>query len=151
MPKGFYKRKTLEERFWSFVKKTKGCWNWTGNKWKGYGMISAWNPKPRLLKAHRLSYELHKGQVPKGLCVLHSCDNPSCVNPKHLFLGTQLDNLQDMREKGRGYAKLSIEQVKKVRSLYIPYKFSQQKVADLLGLNRGTVRDIVLNKTWKKV
>lgn len=156
MPSGVYKRKTLEERFWSFVKKTDSCWLWTGTKWEGYGIISAWNPKQRVLKAHRLSWEIHNGKIPKGkgyygTCVLHKCDNPSCVNPKHLWLGTQKDNLIDMRKKGRGYAKLSTEDIKKIRSLYVPHRFSQQKIADLMGLNRGTVRDVTLNKTWKNV
>lgn len=156
MPTGIYKRKTLEERFWSFVKKTDSCWLWQGSTQKGYGNISAWNPKQRILKAHRLSYEIHYGEIPEGvgyhgICVLHKCDNPSCVNPKHLILGTQQDNLEDMRKKGRSSHVITKEQVYKIRELYVPRKFSQQKISNLLGINRGTVRDGLLGKTWKNI
>lgn len=89
-------------RFWKYVKKTDNCWNWIGyiNPF-GYGRLSMKYMKPNVIMAHRFSYELHKGKVPKGLFVLHTCDNRQCVNPKHLWLGTQKDNLQDMSKKGR--------------------------------------------------
>ena len=89
------------EAFWSFVDKTDDCWNWIGEKKSGgYGIVRPIGPRKRL-KAHRVSWELAKGDILGDLNVLHKCDNPSCVNPDHLFLGTQLDNVRDMWAKGR--------------------------------------------------
>ncbi len=77
-----------------------GCWIWLGraHKTHGYGIFSQW---PKLGYAHRFSWTLHYGEIPKGLCVLHKCDVPLCVNPNHLFLGTVKDNMLDMARKGR--------------------------------------------------
>lgn len=97
---------TLEERFFKWVKKTDGgCWLWIGstNKVKpgsGAGQIRIKGRKNPVL-AHRISWEIHKGPIPEGMNVCHSCDNPPCVNPDHLFLGSQSDNLKDMFAKGR--------------------------------------------------
>ena len=75
------------------------CWVWTGSLFEsGYGRFSRSNKK---LRAHRVSYEIYKGAIPDGMHVLHECDNPPCVNPNHLFLGTHLDNMKDMERKGR--------------------------------------------------
>lgn len=77
-----------------------GCWNWVGSKRAhGYGQVY-FNGKPAR-KAHRVAWELTNGKIPNNLCVLHRCDNSSCINPDHLFLGTQLENIQDMINKGR--------------------------------------------------
>ncbi len=93
---------TLKERVMSKVEKTESCWNWIGRTappgW--YGVITL-NGKG--VNCHRISYEVHCGEIPQGMQVLHSCDNPSCVNPSHLFLGTQADNMSDMRHKQRGF------------------------------------------------
>lgn len=76
-----------------------GCWIWKAVKnYRGYGHISFRN-YPR--RSHRVSYTVHKGEIPKGMLVLHKCDNPSCINPDHLFLGTHQDNMNDMKKKGR--------------------------------------------------
>ena len=92
----------LATRFWEKVKKSDDCWVWTAAIDKcGYGYIGL-GPGKGMGKAHRVSWQLHKGGIPEGLCVLHKCDNPSCVNPEHLFLGTQKDNAVDRELKGRG-------------------------------------------------
>ena len=90
----------LTERFWSkVVKIDDGCWLWTAALLlDGYGQIWLGQTMER---AHRLSWIIHFGPIPEGLCVLHTCDNPPCVRPGHLFLGTQLDNVRDAIRKGR--------------------------------------------------
>ncbi|MDO9580401.1 MAG: HNH endonuclease signature motif containing protein [Bacteroidales bacterium] len=92
----------IAARFWPKVKQTDGCWLWLGAKDSdGYGSIKIGNH--RGTHAHRIAYALKVGHIPTGLSVLHSCDNPSCVRPDHLFLGTQLDNVNDMAKKGRDH------------------------------------------------
>jgi hypothetical protein len=95
------KARPLAERFWEKVDKSGECWLWTGAlASNGYGRIT---PVTGVSAgAHRVSYELHNGPIPKGMMVMHSCDVPSCVNPDHLSLGTAKDNMADMWTKGRG-------------------------------------------------
>jgi hypothetical protein len=98
------KRKSLASRFWSKVAVASDdeCWTWlAGCNKQGYGTISRGGRDSENLLAHRASWEILRGPVPDNLCVLHTCDNPACVNPKHLFLGTRKDNLEDMTRKGR--------------------------------------------------
>ena len=91
--------KTLEERFWSKVDKSGDCWIWTAYKRPdGYGQFGFEGTQH---KAHRVSWVLANGTIPEGLHVLHRCDVRECVNPEHLFLGTNTDNMRDMIEKGR--------------------------------------------------
>lgn len=91
---------TREERFLRHVEKTDGCWLWTASKTKnGYGFFS-WGGCRRIM-AHRAAYKLFVGEVEDNLVVCHTCDNPSCVNPGHLFKATQKENIQDMFNKGR--------------------------------------------------
>ena len=95
---------SIRTRFWAKVDKSCNCWLWTHNKNpKGYGRFY-YNASARL--AHRVSWEIAHGPIPEGpghhgICVLHKCDTPSCVNPSHLFLGTNADNIRDMHSKGR--------------------------------------------------
>lgn len=111
-------------KFWGKVQKTNGCWNWIGAlTQKGYGNFRYGYKQ---LRVHRLSWMMHNGKISKDLLVCHSCDNPKCVNPKHLFLGTHSDNRLDMYKKGRRKmfgenhprAKLKKADVIDIRNLY---------------------------------
>jgi hypothetical protein len=108
-----------------------GCWEWKlFRNALGYGVVgvgSRTNGTKKLMSAHRLSWTVYKGPIPLGLCVLHRCDNPPCINPEHLFLGTNEDNMKDMAAKGRtrvlrgsmvGTAKLFPRQVRKIKQLF---------------------------------
>lgn len=89
------------EKFWSQVEKTDSCWRWTGRTKRhffGYGVFRFYG---RNVNTHRVSWILTHGEIPNGLCVLHKCDVPECVNPDHLFLGTHADNCKDRHAKGR--------------------------------------------------
>lgn len=92
--------KTLTDRFWPKVSRADvGCWEWTGSKDRdGYGRIRIGD---RPVMAHRVSYEMHHGEIPDGAVVMHSCDNPACVRPTHLKIGSQADNITDRHLKGR--------------------------------------------------
>ena len=153
-----------EERiaaFWSRVERSDadGCWPWKGAILQnGYGMAHFCG-KPKL--AHRLAYELTNGSFPHDLNILHSCDNPSCCNPKHLFIGTQRDNMADMVRKGRSLRgerhkmrKLSLEEVKEIRRNYCGYvkgKHNRIRYSDIaakFGVDSTTVGRIVRGQYW---
>lgn len=107
------------------------------------------------MKAHRLAWAIQFGNVPDGKDVLHSCDNPPCVNWQHLFLGTQMDNMKDMKGKGRqakgegtGMAKLTAENVSKIRGLQ-GFEMTQQQIADVYGVSRGTIGMVLSGQAWQ--
>ncbi len=147
---------TPEQRLWRQVDKNQNheCWNWTGLcSLKGYGRIGI---NKKIIRTHRFSWEIHFGKIPKDLYVLHTCDNRKCVNPKHLFLGTQQDNMNDKINKNRQSkgedrpsAKLTKDQVKEIRNL--KDKFSQREIAKIFNVTHGTIGYIYRNKTWKHV
>lgn len=127
-----------------------GCWEWTGSRdMEGYGRIHG------IGRAHRLAYERFKGEIPPGKVVMHSCDNPPCVNPDHLFVGTPADNKSDSVNKGRhafrarnGRAKLTEEQVAEIRTLAVPYKVTYRMLAKRFGVGIPEINDIVNYRKW---
>jgi hypothetical protein len=149
------KRKPLLEKFMSHVRKTDSCWIWTGCRIEsGYGRIKI---DGRCILAHRASHEIFIGEIQNGFEVCHSCDVKFCVNPKHLFVGTRKDNMEDKvfkkkqwRPKGvlNPKAKLTEENIKEIRRLYIPWQFSQQKLADMFGVSQVQISHIILRKQW---
>lgn len=152
LPQGF--NHNFRDRFDKFVQKTDGCWIWTGFLDKaGYGQINRGNN--RCIFAHRAAYVLHTlKEIPEGLEVCHHCDNPRCVRPDHLFLGTQADNMADCANKKRHArgeshytAKVNWETVRKIRELNAIGR-SHQSIADEFGLKRRHVCKIANGKIW---
>src|ERR1700731_1368930 len=125
--------KMESERFFKYVQKTSSCWLWTGGLCKG-GRGQFHTTDRKCVQAHRYSWIIHKGPIPKGMCILHSCDIGGCVNPEHLFTGTMKDNTNDMLKKRRGKffgppQKLTPNEVKTIRSLYKPGKITLKQLA----------------------
>lgn len=145
--------KTAEERFNHYVIKCDGCWDWSGSKdVNGYGRLNI-NSVPAL--AHRVSWAVHNGPIPEGKHVLHKCDNPSCSNPDHLFLGTHRENVADKMQKDRhrygvskgekhGCSKLTEDQVREIRAS----KGSSLIIAKQYGVSGRTVREIRTRQSW---
>lgn len=136
-----------------------GCWLWMAGKSRaGYGQMRI---NKKTIYAHRLSYEINKGDIPYGFCILHSCDNPACVNPEHLSIGTQKDNLQDMWRKKRGIiphyrgeknsqSKLTAKQVKQIRKL-CSYGAVQSKIAKRYGVSNTAIGYILSGRNWGSI
>lgn len=152
----------FRDRFWSRVDRRgpDDCWEWTEKSPKPgeYGRFLIYaDGKSTAYLAHRFAYTMAYGYVPDDLLVCHSCDNRRCCNPRHLWVGTDQDNAQDMWSKGRGqrgenhsYAKLTANQVLEMRSI-LQAGATQSKVADMYGVNRATVGDIYRRSTWKHI
>lgn len=140
------------ERFNKYVDvKNSGCHEWQSTvKKDGYGQF--WF-KGKPSKAHRVSFELNKGDIPKGMLVLHKCDNRVCVNPDHLYVGTHKDNTRDMHKRNRwvGNTKLSANDVKKIRLLWSQRKFTQTKLAEMFNVNQPAIWKIITYRTWKHI
>ena len=149
--------KTTEERFFEKVRKGQGCWEWTAYKAPtGYGQFYL-DGKPKY--AHRLSWELAHGEIPDGMCVCHTCDNPGCVNPDHLFIGTHQDNVADRHQKGRshkpkgskhGRAKLTEEDVHLIRE-YLRYGCTHKYIGSLFGVCAPHISRIKHGKLWSHI
>jgi len=129
-----------------------GCWDWTGGTLKsyGYGVVAFGGTQHR---AHVVSYHIHCGET-HGLYVLHSCDRPICVQPKHLNLGSQAKNMAEMVERDRhsrgernGHAKLTEDDVRAIRESPLP----QRTLGEMFGINQATVSQIRTGKRWKHV
>ncbi len=147
-----------EERFWSKVDK-KGeddCWNWTAMKnKKRYGNFTV---NIRTIQVHRYSYELTYGKIPEGVNVCHKCDNKLCVNPKHLFLGTQKDNMEDMVKKGRSLkgeknnsSKLTDKDIIEIIEMYKNKSIPVKTISQKYNVNYQTIREICRGLRWKHI
>lgn len=161
---------STEQRFWSHVEISgiNDCWIWKlkPDIW-GYGVFCL---DSKRIKAHRYSYVLKFGNIPEGMKVCHKCDNPICVNPNHLFLGTNSDNMLDMFAKGRGFnvgftrghkrtigsknakAKLSEDQIREIRINYQAITpITRDEIASKYNVDPKTIYDILSRRTWKHV
>jgi hypothetical protein len=155
----------LADRFWEKVKKSDGCWEWRGAKNKhGYGNLKY---QGKYLGAHRVSWELTNGLLPKGVSVLHKCDNPSCVRPDHLFLGDHGTNARDMVAKGRSrmqaqpetvlrgtqqnQAKLTDEKVREIRRLVARGVLTKKDIAAMYGVSDSLISCVTNGRNWTHV
>lgn len=160
------------DRFWSKIKKTNTCWIWIGEIGFGYGRIKyTYKCKIIRFQAHRFSYLMHFGEIPEDMKVCHKCDNPTCVNPDHLFIGTTKDNVTDRVNKNRSAkgikngshthpermtrgsdhkcSKLKESDIKKIRSLR--NTTSLYKLGRLFSVSTTTIKNIIYMKAWKHV
>ena len=132
-----------------------GCWLWTACKnGRGYGTFGL---NGRMQKAHRVSYELFNGEIPEGLIVRHTCNNPICVNPAHLIVGTYQDNSNDTKRAGRqskgeahGQSKLTDLAVREIRELYAAGGLTQRKIGEMYGVAGSVINRIINYKLWKE-
>lgn len=156
---GEYKKRGVNDRFWEKVAvgEKDDCWEWKASCRHGYGQFGVRAGYIEI--AHRYSWIIANGPIPDGLCALHKCDNPKCVNPNHLFLGTRADNTMDMCEKGRnrsrptlgtknGASKLSEEQVLGVVTRHTSGE-SIHSLSRSLKISRPSIKAILVGKTWK--
>jgi hypothetical protein len=145
-----------EELFWSKVKKGPDCWLWQGN-------VTSANYGQFVVRAHRMAIELTRGPIPDGMIVLHTCDNPRCVNPAHLWVGTHRENVLDSVTKGRWptkgrkvnhfgesnpAARIGWKQVSEIRAKYKPHLYTAPMLAKEYGLSASHVSSIIEMKTW---
>lgn len=160
----FVKKRSVEDKFWEKVDKSSGlgpsgnCWEWTRCKTRkecGYGVIT--HNRKRIL-VHRFSYEIHKGSIPEGLKACHRCDNSICVNPDHIFLGTQVDNIRDMKNKGRqnkgiyhAKSKLSDGKVRFIRNLHATKTWNYSQIARMFRISPSQIRNVINKIDWKHV
>jgi hypothetical protein len=146
------------DRFWHKVRRggPDECWPWLGGKARGYGQFGL---NGKNVRAHRVAFLLHHGELPEGACILHSCDNPACCNPAHLRAGTHRDNTLDMVAKGRngkggpkgalhGRAKLTEEQMREIKSTPRCWG-SSAALARRYGVSRAAISYILSGKRWK--
>lgn len=155
---------TQIKRFWDKVHKTEDCWLWLCDKNQlGYGRFAIKNSK---YAAHRVSYQLAKGLIPEGFFVLHRCDTPDCVNPSHLYVGNQKDNMRDMMDRERQWwqknpslikrgeqvasAVLTEKQVKEIR-IRNDNGESGNSLAREYGIGKSTVKHILNRRSWKHI
>jgi hypothetical protein len=148
---------TLAARFWRKVQKSSGCWLWTGSKIAGskYGRIRVAGAGSPMVLANRVAWFIKTGNDPGHLLVCHTCDNPPCVNPDHLFLATNHENILDMKAKGRhlcgeknDQSKLSGNQVMEIRQKYLDGSISMSKLAKSYGVTAMSIHRAIRKKSW---
>lgn len=149
----------VSERFWSKVERSDECWEWKGARFPaGYGIFSTSHGRSGVSqRAHRAAWQLSYGPIPPGLVVCHRCDNPPCVRPDHLFLGTNATNQRDMTKKGRGrngtrngralLTETAIPEIRRRRAL----GESTRAIAADFGVSPGAIWFITTGKHWKHV
>lgn len=149
----------LEKKYNKYVIKQDGCWDWKGCKINGgYGSVRIGYPK---IYAHRASWILTNGEIPKNMLVLHKCDNRSCTNPEHLFLGTTRDNVMDAVKKGRHptigksgannhMAKLTPEEVIDIRE-WVSKGFTGREIAERYGISASHVHTLAQRACWRTI
>ncbi len=160
---GTLRRTPISDRFYKLVAPAdaNGCMVWLGGKVSkgGYGQLKAGGRYGGSLKAHRVAWELRNGPIPDGMVVCHRCDNPPCVNPDHLFIGTHADNVADMDSKGRRKtlrgqnarnAKLNEQQVVAIRRERENGR-SLQSLANAFGVSQATISLIANHKLWSHI
>lgn len=153
---GTFESSPIEERLWGRIDKTatSGCWLYLGNRSdKGHGVV---RHRDKMRGAHRVAWELVNGPIPDGMCVCHHCDNPPCVNPAHLFLGTLADNNRDRATKGRSAdmrgershrARLTTAQAQDIRRRRLAGE-TITALAREFNIHHGTVSRIAKAQTW---
>jgi hypothetical protein len=146
----------LKQRFEKYTIKNgdEYCWNWNGSKFKkGYGLMSF---DGKIMQAHRVSFQLYNREIPKGLFVLHSCDVRECTNPRHLFLGTNIDNMKDMVKKGRSPVQLGStnpnsvlkeDQVREIKNL-LKKGFTISSIAREYKVSKDAIGHIKHGRSW---
>lgn len=151
------------KRFFSKVLMDDGekCWEWQAHKNRfGYGRFDLRGKDGKWFKrvAHRVAYELFFGDVPDGFELMHKCDNPSCVNPNHLLVGTHSQNMQDCAKKGRNVifcgennhnSKLSLGDVMEIRKLWSSGEYSKRELGEKFGVSPTQISNVVLGRQWK--
>lgn len=148
--------KPIAVRFWQRVDTSGDCWIWTGNHTsRGYGLLPIGR---KVVRAHRVSWELHFGPIPKGLHVLHRCDVRACVNPAHLWLGTHMANMDDRNTKHRqatgerhGFAKLTESSVRDMRAAHVAGGVTVAALARRFDVSYGTAHHVITGRTWRHV
>ena len=148
----------MEARFLTKVIKCEnGCWEWTGckrSKRSGYGALKV---NGKMYPAHRLAYQLWNGEIPVGMVVRHKCDNPPCVNPEHLEIGSYKDNTNDMMARGRasvgekqGCSKLTEDDVREIRILR-GFGFTLKELGKMYAVHFATIAYSMNGKNWKHI
>ncbi len=162
-----FSKEEYKHNFWAKVEKTSSCWIWLASKTKdGYGTYGR-SDKKKETRAHRISYIFFYGIIPKGKIICHKCDNPSCVNPTHLFIGTIKDNNTDAINKGRAAyqkgtlpdnsgennsrAKLTNKIVESIREEYRDKRTLHRILAKRYNVSKSHISSIISRKLWKNV